>query len=205
MGHIERKKREKENTKNSILKAALDIANKEGWQAVTIRRISESIEYTTSIVYEHFENKEALLNEISINGFRSLYQQGERILSEELDPEEQLLRVSLNSWDFALKNRELYNLMFSLNQPSDENSIKGMDLIKGIFVKLTGKNESEIDSIVLNWLCLRQGSINFLMNFNPVSLDKMNDNELEIKLRELFIEFIERFISSIKPNNNIDS
>ncbi len=56
MGHIERKKREQQITRNSILKAALDIANAEGWQAVTIRKISESIEYTTSIVYSHFEN-----------------------------------------------------------------------------------------------------------------------------------------------------
>ena len=44
MGHIERKKRDKENIKNSILKAALDIAIAEGWQTVTIHRISEAIE-----------------------------------------------------------------------------------------------------------------------------------------------------------------
>lgn len=122
----------------------MDIAIAEGWQTVTIRRISEAIEYTTSIIYEHFENKEALLNEISINGFRSLYQQGEKILSEDLEPGVQLLKVSLNNWDFALNNRELYYLMFSLKKPSDEYSLKGMDVIKEIFVKLTDKNENEV-------------------------------------------------------------
>jgi AcrR family transcriptional regulator len=126
------------------MKAALDIAIAEGWQTVTIHRISEAIEYTTSIIYEHFENKEALLNEISINGFRSQYQQGEKILSEDLEPGVQLLKVSLNNWDFALNNRELYYLMFSLKKPSDEYSLKGMDVIKEIFVKLTDKNENEV-------------------------------------------------------------
>jgi len=53
--------------------------------------------------------------------------------------------VSLNNWDFALNNRELYYLMFSLKKPSDEYSLKGMDVIKEIFVKLTDKNENELD------------------------------------------------------------
>ena len=97
------------------------------------------------MIYEHLENKEALLNEIFINGFRSQYQQGEKILSEDLEPGVQLLKVSLNNWDFALNNRELYYLMFSLKKPSDEYSLKGMDVIKEIFVKLTDKNENELD------------------------------------------------------------
>jgi AcrR family transcriptional regulator len=52
----------------------------EGWQAVTIRRISEAIEYTTSFVYSHFENKDALLNEIMTNGFNQMYALSEKAL-----------------------------------------------------------------------------------------------------------------------------
>ena len=43
-----------------------------------------------------------------------------------------------------MNNRELYYLMFSLKKPSDEYSLKGMDVIKEIFVKLTDKNENEV-------------------------------------------------------------
>ncbi len=191
MGHIERKKREQQITRNSILKAALDIANAEGWQAVTIRKISESIEYTTSIVYSHFENKEALLREITNYGFRLLNQQGEKLLLEELKPAKQLLKVSLNNWDFAANNKELHHLMFSMGKPSDDDANKGMARIKEVFTKLTGKSESEIESYILNWICLRRGCLDLLMDY-----DKSDDG---INPRDLYIEFIERFISSITP------
>ncbi len=189
MGHLERKMREKENTKSRILKAALDIAIAENWQAVTIRRISEAIEYTTSIVYEHFENKEALLREITNFGFQKLYKQSEKVLSEELEPQEQLLKLSLISWDFAQNNKELYQLMFSFEKPTGEFASKGMFNIIELFIKLTGKSKEEVDSIILNWICLRQGTINLTLNFK--------EDQLSVKPREQYIEFINRFILSI--------
>ena len=192
MGHVERKLREKENTKNKLLKAALDIAITEGWQAVTMHRISDAIEYTTSIIYEHFENKDALLREISNLGFRMLYKQFEKVLVDELEPKKQLIKLSLINWDFAYKNKELYQLMFSLERPpSNENASRGMALIKSVFAKLTGKSENEIFDLVLNWICLRQGSINHMMFFPD------SDNDINISPRELYIKFIDRFISSI--------
>ena len=189
MGHIERKKRDRENTKNSILKAALDIAIAEGWQAVTIRRISEAIEYTTSVVYGHFESKDALLLEIMDQGFRQLYALSEKALKTENVPRKQLLTISLVNWDFAFANKELYQLMFNRKRPSGDMAFKGMDLIENIFKKLTGKNNDEIKPLFLNWICLRRGCINLLMDF------KKRDES--INPRDLYIEFIERFISSI--------
>ena len=193
MGHLERKIRNKENIKNSILKAALDIANADGWQAVTIRKISEEIEYTTSIVYGHFESKEALLREIINTGFLSLNQEFEKILSKEMNPEKQLLQLSLINWDFALNNKELYKLMFNFGKPSNENANKGRDLIKAIFVKITGKSKKMVDSLILNWICLRRGAINMIIEFHGDKLDLQ-------KKRKLYIEFMERFISSISVN-----
>lgn len=187
MSHIERKKRDKENTRNSILKAALDIAIAKGWQSVTIRKISEAIEYTTSIVYGHFDSKEALFHEIRDSGFDLLYKQFEKIHDEETDPKKQLMKLSLINWDFAQNNKELYNLMFFFGKPSSEVANKGLTLINDIFIKLTGKTEDEVDSLVLNWICLRQGAINLMMNFQG-----NNSNA-----REIYIEFIDRFISSI--------
>ncbi len=194
MGHLERKQRNRENIKKSILDAALSIAKSGGWQAVTIRKIAEAIEYTTSIVYEHFENKDDLLRAITNEGFRELYKLFEKILSENTDPAGQLLQLSLMNWDFALANKELYQLMFTMERPSNENAVKGMIIIKELFAKLTGKGEAEIDSLVLNWICLRQGCINMMINF---SADESEDNAFD-NARNKYIEFINRFINSIK-------
>jgi AcrR family transcriptional regulator len=192
MGHLERKNREKENIRTGILKAALDIAIAEGWQAVTIRRISESIEYTTSIVYSHFESKEALLLEITNQGFDKLLKLSEKVLKKENDPKRQLMTVSLANWDFATANKELYHLMFNINRPSGANAFKGMAIIETIFSKLSGNNDETARHLFLNWICLRRGCINLLLDFK-----KRDEN---INPRELYIEFIDRFISSITLN-----
>jgi AcrR family transcriptional regulator len=181
--------REKEDMKARILDAALNIAIIEGWQAVTIRRISQSIEYTTSIVYQHFGSKEKLLNELTDRGFRTLFLEGKKVFSENLAPEEQLLKLSLVSWDFACSNTELFTLMFSRGKPVDENAVKGISMVKDLFIKLTGKKGAAVDLLVLNWNCLRHGCINLLMN---------NTQKLNIKPREIYIQFVNRFISSIK-------
>jgi len=189
MGHIERKMRDKENTRNNILKAALDIAISEGWQAVTIRRISEAVEYTTSIVYSNFESKDALLLEIMKGGFDQLYDLSERALKAESDPKKQLLILSLVNWDFAMANKELYQLMFNVKRPSGDVALKGLELIENIFARLTGKEGKELQKFFINWICLRRGCINLIMEFK--------DGHEDINPRELYIEFMERFISSI--------
>ncbi|MDR1416635.1 MAG: TetR/AcrR family transcriptional regulator, partial [Prevotellaceae bacterium] len=73
MGHIERRQKEREATRKSIMDTALNIAIAEGWNAVTIRRIADTIEYTPPIVYEHFKNKEDLFDELKLMGHRRLH------------------------------------------------------------------------------------------------------------------------------------
>jgi Transcriptional regulator len=189
MSHIERKQREKDNLKKSLLKAALDIAIAEGWEAVTIRRIADAVEYTTSVVYGHFENKDALLMEIAEMGFKQLYECSIKVVNENEDPKKQLLAISLANWDFAMANKELYSLMFNYKKPTGTASIIGMELVESVFERLTGKRNEEMQKLFLNWKCLRRGCISLSMEFK--------EHDENINPRELFIEFMERFIVSI--------
>ena len=195
MGHVERKQREKENVKKSILAAAVKIAVADGWHSVTIRKIAEAIEYTPPIVYEHFENKEDLIRELVISGFRAVIQQYEKVQSKDLDPESKLIEFSLVHWDFAETNKELYRLMFSLERSEpDEEAMKGLLLIKETVKKISGKNDDESMPIILNWICLLIGTISVMMQFeNNIKCFEMN-----LKPRELFISFIKSFVAGIK-------
>src|SRR5664279_3847742 len=58
----DRIQRLKDDTRANILGASIDIVKSEGWQALSMRRIAEKIEYTAPIIYEYFANKEAILN-----------------------------------------------------------------------------------------------------------------------------------------------
>jgi hypothetical protein len=69
MGSKERIHRLKENTRVNILDAAYDIVKDEGWQALSMRKIADKIEYTAPIIYEYYANKEAILLELTKKGF----------------------------------------------------------------------------------------------------------------------------------------
>jgi len=61
MGISERKQRERAALRLAILNATRELATEFGWNAVTLRRIAERIEYSAATVYEHFANKDAIL------------------------------------------------------------------------------------------------------------------------------------------------
>jgi AcrR family transcriptional regulator len=147
MSHVERKQREKDNIRKNLLIAALEIAKAEGWEAVTIRRIAEAIEYTTSIVYGHFESKDALFNEIIEQGFKQLYDTSKKVLNKNDGPEKQLLafRCQLG---FAYDKQELDFSYVLLKMPSGNTSTLGRYYRKRI-ERLTGKSHEEIEKMFL--------------------------------------------------------
>ncbi|HEY8369587.1 MAG TPA: helix-turn-helix domain-containing protein, partial [Thermodesulfobacteriota bacterium] len=62
MGTIERRERERAATRAKILDAARELFVSEGYDAVTMRRIADRIEYTAAALYRHFPDKRALLD-----------------------------------------------------------------------------------------------------------------------------------------------
>lgn len=114
MGSKERILRQKEETRSNILKAAREIVKEEGWQGLSMRKIADKIEYTAPIIYEYFSNKEAILQELTCKGFGILTKDLEASKAESEDPAEQLEGMWLAYWNFALKNKEMYQLMYGV-------------------------------------------------------------------------------------------
>ncbi len=115
MQTIERKVRSHEQTRLGIVNTAKDIASREGWQAVSIRKIAEAIDYSAPIVYEYFDSKDVLLDEIRNEGFQHLQQEYNRILKLYRDPEKRLFEISLIQWEFARQHPEIYQVMYNLD------------------------------------------------------------------------------------------
>ena len=114
MGSKERIIRQKEETRANILKAARHIVKEEGWQGLSMRKIADKIEYTAPIIYEYFANKEAILQELTCKGFTILTRDLETAKTESQDPAEQLEGMWMAYWNFALKNKEMYQLMYGV-------------------------------------------------------------------------------------------
>jgi AcrR family transcriptional regulator len=115
MGIKQRREREKQEVRQGILTGAREIAQHEGWQAVTIRKVAERIEYSPSMIYEYFASKEAILFELHSEGFRLLAFSLKTARSSSGDHEEQLISMAEAYWEFAMAHRELYQVMHGLN------------------------------------------------------------------------------------------
>ena len=114
MGFKQRREREKQQIRQSILSAARQIAAEEGWQAVTTRKVAEQIEYSQSTIYEYFENKEAILLAVLRSGYEQLVVLVQAAFASTDDPEARLLAMSEAYWDFAFRSPELYQVMHGL-------------------------------------------------------------------------------------------
>jgi len=111
VGIKERREREKQITRQAILTAAIEIAQQEGWPALTIRKVGERIEYSAPMVYEYFDNKEAVLLALLQQGFQQLTAAIQQARSSKEDREQQLWEMAEAYWQWALRNPELYQLM----------------------------------------------------------------------------------------------
>lgn len=120
MAITERGLKKKEALRNAILAAAKCIVAKEGWQAVSIRKIADAIGYSLPVVYNHFENKDAILQEFVLEGFNRLGEVMTLAKLQSTDPEVQLNDMALAYFNFALSQRSYYQMMFGLGMPSCE-------------------------------------------------------------------------------------
>jgi len=104
----------KEETRCNILEAALQIVKEEGWQALSMRKIADVIEYTAPIIYEYFNNKDAILLELNRQGYLKLSRELVEARDRHRLPAKQLEDMWLTYWNFAFANKELYQGMFGV-------------------------------------------------------------------------------------------
>src|SRR5215210_3429722 len=91
----------KEETRVNILDAAFKIVKEEGWQALSMRKIADEIEYTAPIIYEYFANKEAILAELNKKGYLQLKDEMEAAKNQHELPAAQLEAMWMAYWNFA--------------------------------------------------------------------------------------------------------
>jgi len=124
MGIAERKQRQRSAIRTAILEAAWKLVQEEGWQALSIRKIADAIEYSVPVVYDHFENKDAIIAEFNKKGFLLLCRELQAAKAQFAEPDQQLEAIGTGYWDFAFAQKQYYQLMFGLGVPSCESARK---------------------------------------------------------------------------------
>ena len=87
-----RRARERQQLRARILDAARELFAADGYDAVTIRRVAEKVEYTPPVIYQHFADKATLIREICYADWRA-FGAHFRDLFAVPDPVERLMRM----------------------------------------------------------------------------------------------------------------
>src|ERR1700692_2619553 len=72
MGTKERRERERDAVRTRVLDAARELFALHGYEGVSMRGIAEKIEYSPTMIYQHFKDKETLIKELCYSDFREL-------------------------------------------------------------------------------------------------------------------------------------
>src|SRR6202000_2461457 len=118
MGITDRKLRQKEEVRASILDTAWEMVVTEGWHSFSIRKIADAIEYSVPVIYSHFENKDAILLEFNRKGFALLTEALAAAKAGQTEPANQIRAMGRAYWKWAFANKEYYQLMFGLGIPT---------------------------------------------------------------------------------------
>jgi AcrR family transcriptional regulator len=108
-----RRERERAEREQKIVAAARDLAETEGWDAVTTRRLAAEIEYSQPVLYSHFSGKGAIMAAVAVEGFAELAARLRQARTARPDPRQALADVGAAYADFAEQRPALYDAMFT--------------------------------------------------------------------------------------------
>jgi len=93
--------------RDQVVHAARDLAESDGWPAVTMRRLAAALGVTQPVLYSAFTSRQALIDAAALNGFSDLAAALEGVDASPMAR----MRAYL---DFAAAHPRVYEAMFSL-------------------------------------------------------------------------------------------
>src|SRR3954451_19500609 len=109
----ERKERERAARERLNVATARELAEQEGWDAVTTRRLAERIEYSQPVLYSHFSGKDAIVAAVARQGFTELAENTRERASAAAGPHDAMAAVVLGYLAFARAKPATYYAMFT--------------------------------------------------------------------------------------------
>ena len=104
MSSKERRERQKDELRLTILAAARELFISEGYDQFSMRRIAERIDYSPTTIYLYFKDKDALLHALCEESFGKLFAAGEKLRQETGDPVTALRRAMTAYVEFGVDN-----------------------------------------------------------------------------------------------------
>ncbi|MGR4884053.1 TetR/AcrR family transcriptional regulator [Streptomyces sp. LARHCF249] len=111
----ERKERERAGRERLIVATARELAEQQGWDAVTTRRLAERIEYSQPVLYSHFRGKREIIGAVALEGATEMAAALRAAASAADGPRTRVTAIARTYLDFAERNPAVYDAMFQLD------------------------------------------------------------------------------------------
>jgi AcrR family transcriptional regulator len=108
----ERRERDRAHRQQLIVTAARELAETEGWDAVTTRRLAERVEYSQPVLYSHFKGKADIVRAVALEGFGELAAELRRARMGAHSPAAALRALAAAYQRFAESRPAVYDAMF---------------------------------------------------------------------------------------------
>jgi AcrR family transcriptional regulator len=111
----ERKERDRATRERLIVATARELAEQQGWDAVTTRRLAERIEYSQPVLYSHFRGKREIIGAVALDGAAELATALRAATSTPAGPRARVTALAQAYLTFAAANPAVYDAMFQLD------------------------------------------------------------------------------------------
>ena len=111
----ERKQRERAERERLIVATARELAEQQGWDAVTTRRLAERIDYSQPVLYSHFRGKREIIGAVALEGAAELAAALRSAAAAADGPRARVTALARAYLDFAARNPAVYDAMFQLD------------------------------------------------------------------------------------------
>jgi AcrR family transcriptional regulator len=111
----ERKQRERADRERLIVATARELAEQQGWDAVTTRRLAERIEYSQPVLYSHFRGKREIIGAVALEGASEMAAAMRSATAAASTPRERVAALARAYLDFAERNPAVYDALFQLD------------------------------------------------------------------------------------------
>jgi AcrR family transcriptional regulator len=111
----ERKERERADRERLIVATARELAEQQGWDAVTTRRLAERIEYSQPVLYSHFRGKREIIGAVALQGAAEMAALLRAAARTGDGPRGRVGALARAYLDFAERNPAVYDAMFRLD------------------------------------------------------------------------------------------
>ncbi|MEV5964150.1 TetR/AcrR family transcriptional regulator [Kribbella sp. NPDC051952] len=123
-----RRERAREERRELIVRAARELAEAEGWESVTTRRLAEKVDYSQPVLYGHFKNMDAIATAVALEGIEELTTVLRRGSAADG------LRGLANAYlEFAEAHPAVYDAMFVRNTDLVFGAAESPDVLKDAF------------------------------------------------------------------------